>query len=276
MGVSVSALCRKLSMSRQNFYARRQARQSREVDADLVLQWVRQERRAQPRLGARKLHYLLRGRLAQAGVRLGRDRFLALLREAELLVEPLPREYVRTTCSAHDWPVFPNLVKAVEVSAPHQVWVVDLTYVRTEEGFVFLSLVTDKGSRKIVGHHCGESLAASGCVQALEMALSALPEGARPIHHSDRGTQYCSHEYTQRLSQRGLPISMTEKNHCAENALAERMNGILKGEYGLGGRLKSKAHARQAVEQSVRLYNERRPHTALDYKTPEEVHSLAA
>ena len=262
-------------MSRQNFYARRQARRSREVDSGLVLQWVRQERMAQPRLGARKLHYLLRERLALAGIELGRDRFFVLLREAGLLLEPLPREYVRTTSSAHDFPVYPNLAQQMEAAAPNQLWVADQTYVRTKEGFVFVSLVTDRVSRKIVGHHCGESLAASGCVQALEMAMASLPAGVRPVHHSDRGTQYCSGEYVGKLKARGLPISMTEKNHCAENALAERVNGILKAEYGLGGCLQNKEQARRAVDQSVRLYNERRPHLALNYQTPEEVHSLA-
>jgi putative transposase len=272
----VVGVCRKVRMSRQNFYTRRRERKRREVEGELVTHLVRQERQIQPRLGVRKLHYMLGGKLVAAGVKLGRDRFFDLLRGEDLLVERLPREYVRTTCSSHDLPVFPNLTQGLEVKGAHEVLVADVTYVRTEEGFVFLSLVTDKGSRKIVGHHCGESLAASGCVQALEMALSALPQGAHPIHHSDRGTQYCSHQYVACLSQRGLPISMTEKNHCAENALAERMNGILKGEYGLGGCLKSKAQARRAVEQSVRIYNERRPHTSLGYKTPQEAHSLVA
>jgi putative transposase len=274
--VSVAALCRKLKMSRQNFYARRRERARQEVEAELVIHLVRQERQAQPRLGGRKLHYILRASMSEAGVEVGRDRFFDLLRAQDLLVEPLPRDWVRTTSSQHELPVFGNLVKDLQVSQPNQVWVVDLTYIRTEEGFVFLALVTDKGSRKIVGFHCAENLEAVGCVRALQMALSSLPSGARPIHHSDRGTQYCSRAYVAALTKRGLPISMTEKNHCAENALAERMNGILKGEYGLGGRLKSKAQARRAVEQSVRLYNERRPHLALNYQTPQEAHSLAA
>jgi transposase InsO family protein len=134
--------------------------------------------------------------------------------------------------------------------------------------------VTDKGSRKIVGYHCAENLEAGGCVRALRMALADLPSQARPIHHSDRGTQYCSKEYGQVLAERGLPISMTEKNHCAENALAERMNGILKSEYGLGGRLQSKEQARRAVDQAVQTYNQRRPHTALGLRTPAQAHSL--
>ena len=159
---------------------------------------------------------------------------------------------------------------------PHEVWVSDLTYLRTEEGYLYLALITDKKSRKIVGFHCGDTLEASGCLKAVEMALAQLPEGARPIHHSDRGCQYCSHEYVNKLVDRGLGVSMTETDHCAENALAERMNGILKSEYGLGFRLRSKAVARALVREAVHLYNTRRPHTALGMKTPEEVHALTA
>ena len=261
-------------MSRQNYYARRRHRAARAVDAELVLNLVREERRCQPRLGTRKLRYMLKGAMQKAGVVLGRDRFFGLLRAADLLVGRLPREWVSTTCSQHKLPVYPNLIRDLTVREPNQVWVVDLTYVRTEEGFMFLALVTDKGSRKILGYHCAENLEASGCVRALRMALADLPSDARPIHHSDRGTQYCSHEYGRILAERGLAISMTEKNHCAENALAERMNGILKSEYGLGGRLQSKAQARRAVDQAVATYNQRRPHTCLQMRTPEQAHCL--
>ena len=267
-------LCQKVGMSRQNYYARRRQRQRQEVDAELVLRLVRAERLCQPRLGARKLRHILKPALEEAGVELGRDRFFGLLRAEDLLVGRLPREWVSTTCSQHKLPVYPNLIRGLAVSGPNQVWVVDLTYVRTREGFLFLALVTDKGSRKIVGYHCAETLEAGGCVLALQMALAELPLGARPIHHSDRGTQYCSHQYGTVLAQRGLTISMTEKNHCAENALAERMNGILKGEYGLGARLDSKAQARRAIDQAVQAYNQRRPHTALGLRTPEEVHCI--
>lgn len=262
-------------MSRQNYYARRRHRAARVIDAALVLNLVRAERRGQPRLGTRKLRYLLKDAMQQAGVVLGRDRFFGLLREADLLVGRLPREWVNTTSSQHKLAVYPNLIRDLTVREPNQVWVVDLTYVRTEEGFMFLALVTDKGSRKILGYHCAENLEAGGCVRALRMALADLPSHARPIHHSDRGTQYCSHEYGRVLAERGLAISMTEKNHCAENALAERMNGILKSEYGLGGRLQSKDQARRAVDQAIATYNQRRPHTCLGMRTPEQAHCLA-
>jgi putative transposase len=259
-------------MSRQNYYARRRVRQAQAVDAGLVTELVRAERRVQPRLGTRKLRVVLQGTLAKAGVQLGRDRFFGVLRRAGLLLAPLPKEYPQTTSSSHYLPVFANLVKDREVKQPNEVWVSDLTYLRTGEGFLYLALVTDKFSRKIVGYHCGDTLEALGCVRALGMALKDLPAQAHPIHHSDQGSQYCCHEYVQALGSRGLRISMTVEDHCAENALAERMNGILKQEYGLGRELASKAGARRAVDQGIWLYNTKRPHAALKYRLPAEVH----
>jgi putative transposase len=263
-------------MTRGNYYARRKERQRRQADMELVVALVLAERQLQPRLGARKLQVLIRRPLAVAGVKLGRDRLFEVLRAQGLLVAPVAAEYPCTTDSYHHLPVFKNQIRDRCLTKPNEVWVSDLTFIRTAEGFLYLSLVTDKYSRKIVGYHCGETLAAAGCVLALEMALAGLPAGDYPLHHSDRGSQYCCHEYVNSLVGRGLGISMTEQDHCAENALAERMNGILKSEYGLGRELKSKQQARGAVAQAVSLYNTRRPHTALGYRFPEAVHSLAA
>lgn len=261
-------------MSRQNYYARHQRRQQRAVDGDLVASLVQQERQKQPRLGTRKLYHLLQPELRKAGVRMGRDRMFAELRKRGLLLEPLPALYPQTTQSYHNLPVFRNVIKDVEVTAPNQVWVSDITYLRTRESFVYLALITDKYSRKIVGWHAGDSLEAVGCVRALERALADLPQGSAPIHHSDQGSQYCCHEYVKRLRESGLQISMTEADHCAENALAERMNGILKQEYGLGAELPSKEIAYLAVPQSIELYNTRRPHGALGNRIPAQVHQL--
>jgi transposase InsO family protein len=259
-------------MSRQNYYAGRSRRQRQEVDGELVAGLVKRERRLQPRLGTRKLYDMLKPELEQAGVRIGRDRMFEELRERGLLLEPVAAEYPRTTQSYHNLPVLRNLVKNLEVKAPNEVWVSDLTYMRTEEGYLYLALITDKYSRKIVGWNVGDNLEAVGCTRALERALEDLPPGSRPIHHSDQGSQYCCHDYVRRLGERGLQVSMTESNHCAENALAERMNGILKQEYGLGTKFRSKAVAQLAVRQSIELYNTRRPHTALGYRFPAQVH----
>lgn len=259
-------------MSRQNYYARRRQRERQEVDGDLIEQLVVRERRMQPRVGGRKLHRTLIKELAEAGVEVGRDRFFAMLRQRKLLLEPEPALFPHTTQSRHYLPVFANRIKDLELSAANQVWISDITYIRTREGFLYLALISDKWSRKVVGHHCGESLEVEGCLKALEVALKMLPEQARPIHHSDRGSQYCCHEYVGRLAARQLGVSMTEVDHCAENAQAERMNGILKQEYGLGAEFACKEDALRAVNQGIWLYNNKRLHTALGYRVPEEVH----
>jgi transposase InsO family protein len=262
-------------MTRQNYYARRKLRRRRAVDSELMAELVQRERQLQPRLGTRKLHHMLQPELKQAGVRMGRDRMFEELKKRDLLLAPIPAPYPHTTQSYHNLPVFGNRIKDQELTGPNQVWVSDLTYLRTLEGFLYLALVTDKYSRKIVGWHVGDTLEAIGCVRALDGALAELPEGQRPIHHSDQGSQYCCHEYVQRLQEWGLGISMTESNHCAENALAERMNGILKQEYGLGVEFVTKATAHQAVQQGIKLYNTRRPHNSLGKRTPAQVHQAS-
>lgn len=259
-------------MSRQNYYARRKERQRREVDGQLVEELVKRERSLHPRMGVRKLHWKLGEELREAGARIGRDRLFEELRGRELLIKRRRRGQPKTTQSYHTLPVFKNLIKGREVSKPNEVWVSDLTYVRTREGYLYLTLITDKSSRKIVGYHAGDTLEAQGSVKALKMALKELPAGSTPIHHSDRGCQFCSHEYVGELERRGLAVSMTEEDHCAENALAERMNGILKQEYGLGQEFMSKKLAHKTILQGVWLYNTQRPHGGLAMEVPDRVH----
>lgn len=269
----MTTVCDRLGMTRQNFYKRRKQRQRRQIDGELVAGLVQRERRLQPRLGTRKLHHMLKAELEQAGVEIGRDRMFEELRKRDLLLEPLPAAYPCTTQSYHNLPVFRNLIKNQEVKGPNEVWVSDLSYLRTCEGYLYLALITDKFSRKIVGWHVGDSLEAVGCLRALERAFAELPQNSKPIHHSDQGCQYCCHEYVNQLQKRGLAISMTEINHCAENALAERMNGILKNEYGLGVEFQTKASAHLVTQQAIYLYNHRRPHTSLGMGIPAQVHA---
>jgi putative transposase len=259
-------------MTVQNYYARRTVWRRQEVDVELVLELVRAERKHQPRLGVRKVYYLVQAELKRAGVKMGRDRLFEELRKAGLLVERQLSEWPKTTHFNATLPVFRNLIKRRKVSGRNQVWVADITYVRTREGFMYLGLITDKWSRKIVGFHLGESLETGNSLKALGMALKGLRRGERPIHHSDRGCQYASHAYVKRLEGAGLRISMTENNHCAENALAERMNGILKQEYQLSSEFELKAGARQATREGIQLYNTRRPHGALGNRIPAQVH----
>lgn len=275
MRLSISVLCARAGMSRQNFYKARGVRQRKNVDEQLVKTLVEAERRIQPRIGGLKLHGLLRSELEAAGVSIGRDRFFEALRNQGLLLEPLPKA-PRTTNSRHNLPVFTNLVKDLEVTGPNQVWVSDITYIRTQKAFMYLSLITDMCSRKIVGYHLARTLETCDTLKALEQALRQLPEGFFPIHHSDRGSQYCSHEYVKRLQEHRLSISMTEENHCAENAMAERVNGILKQEYYLKQEFRTGEQAQKAVAEAVSLYNTRRPHRSLNLRTPEQVHRVAA
>lgn len=262
-------------MSRQNYYKARTVRQRRKVDEGLVKRLVEVERAMQPRLGGLKLHRMLRKELEAEGIQMGRDRFFEILRNQALLLEPLPKA-PRTTRSDHSLPVFTNLAKDAQITGPNQLWVSDITYIRTQEDFMYLSLITDKYSRKIVGYHVGRTLEAKDTLKALEMALAELPGEQRPIHHSDRGCQYCSHEYVQRLREQRLSVSMTEEDHCAENALAERLNGILKQEYFLNYTFRDLRQVRQAVDEAVRLYNTRRPHRSLALHTPQQIHDKAA
>jgi transposase InsO family protein len=172
--------------------------------------------------------------------------------------------------------VFHNLVKDMELAGPNQAWAADITYIRTDEGFLYPSLLTDLWSRKTVGFHAGDTLEAEGAVRAMETALSELPEGAFPVHHSDRGCQYCPRRYVDRLRARRLPASMTEETRCYENARAERLNGILKQEYSLGCSFRSRKQALAAIDEAVSLYNTRRPHLSLNCETPETMHRRAA
>ena len=265
-------LCELAQMSPQNYYARRSVRSRQEVDVGLVLELVKAEREQQPRLGVRKLYHLIAPELRAAGVKLGRDRLFVELGKAGLLVERKPSQWPKTTQVDPNLPVFKNLIKGRPATGANQVWVADITYIRTQEAFLYLSLITDRWSRKIVGYHLGETLETEQALRALAMALKGLQGAARPIHHSDRGCQYASHAYVAAVQQAGLVMSMTQKNHSAENAVAERVNGILKQEYWLDGNFENRQQARQATVQGIHLYNTRRPHTALGYATPEEVH----
>ena len=182
----------------------------------------------------------------------------------------------RTTNSLHRFYKYHNIIKDFKASRPNQIWVSDITYIRTIKGFCYLALITDAYSRKIVGYDLSNSLELSGCVRALNKALYKAKNTQGLIHHSDRGIQYCSNVYTQILKRHKIAISMTEDNHCYENALAERINGILKDEFYLDQTFTDVAHAKRATKNAINLYNEIRLHLSLDYKTPNYVHQNAA
>ncbi|BAO76368.1 mobile element protein [Winogradskyella sp. PG-2] len=182
----------------------------------------------------------------------------------------------KTTNSYHRFYKYKNIIKDIEITKPNQVWASDITYIRTVKGFCYLALITDMYSRKIVGYDLSDSLELKGCVRALNKAIYQAKDIKQLIHHSDRGIQYCSNVYTQILKRKKIDISMTEKNHCYENAMAERVNGILKDEFYLDQTFTDVAHPKRATKSAINLYNEIRLHLSLDYKIPNMVYKLSA
>lgn len=271
----ITRLCDLSGITPQAFYKGRTARKRKAINVEVILGLVRQVRANHPRMGARKVLQMIRPQLKEAGISVGRDRFIGILSDHGMLIEPR-RRGVRTTYSNHSLPLYRNLLYQLEPTAPHQVWVADITYIDTEEGFMYLSMITDRFSRKIVGWNLGETIEAAESVKALAMAIKDTPSDRWPIHHSDRGSQYCCREYTKALKARDLSISMTEANHCYENSCAERVNGILKDEYYMNLCFKTKDQAREVVAQTIHLYNHYRPHLSLNMQVPAQVHQPAA
>lgn len=263
-----------MGISRQAHYQALQRDAKNAQRAETVVALVQERRMRQPRLGTRKLHHLLREPLQQAGAALGRDAMFDVLRNARMLV-PTRRAYHKTTHSHHRFRRHPNLIKEgpdqISVTRSEQLWVADITYLPTADKFVYLSLVTDAHSRKIVGWHVHASLQTEEVALAMKMALRSRRTRLQLVHHSDRGIQYCS-TYYQALHQRhGVTCSMTDGYDCYQNALAERVNGILKGEL-LLQRPTDLAQARRMVAESVQIYNHERPHLSLKMQTPDAVH----
>ena len=238
---------------------------------EMVLELVAEQRRIMPRLGGKKLYHLLKDDLKKLGYKLGRDGFFEILKEHNLLIKRR-KSYTKTTNSFHRFRVYKNLILELEIVRPNQVFVSDITYIRVGNSFMYLSLITDLYSRMIVGWDLSETLEATGCLRALKMALKLVTNPAELIHHSDRGVQYCSSEYTALLIANGIGISMAEQGNPYENACAERVNGILKGEFYLDAMFGIEQQARKAVIQAINTYNNIRPHWGLKLMTPAAVY----
>lgn len=262
-------------MSRDAYYKYRHREKQRRALEEEVLSLIRPRRRLQSREGGRKLYKAIKSDLEKMALKVGRDKLFDILRKHDMLVKPR-RSYVRTTNSRHGFNTYLNLVEEFEPTGINQLWVSDITYIRTVEGFLYLALITDAYSRKIVGYDISDSLELEGALRALRQALRSLPADHSLIHHSDRGIQYCSHAYVNELRKRGIRVSMAAKGNCYENALAERVNGILKQEYYLDQTFKMKPLAKIACKQAVRLYNGYRLHMSLDYQIPDNVHCRVA
>lgn len=224
-----------------------------------------------PRLGTRKLYYLLKDSFLQQGIAIGRDRLFDLLRSEGMLVSKKKR-YSRTTDSRHWMHKYPNLIKGMPINRPEQLWVADITYLSVSSRFCYLHLVTDAYSKKIMGYHVSQTLAATETLKALQMALKGRHYKGKLIHHSDRGLQYCSAAYVKTLEQNCVVISMTEDGSPYDNAIAERVNGILKDEYGLDDDFSDQQQLKRQVHQAIDSYNKRRPHQTNHFLTPTQMH----
>lgn len=270
--IAIVDICRRAGMSRQAYYQGLRRSRSKRQTHKKVLEWVRELRASHPRMGGRKLYHRLKPHLQAEDLKMGRDALFELLRTEGLLVKPRKSRAPRTTYGAFSrWT---NKLAKAHIDQANQGWVADITYLRTFDGFCYLALISDKYSRKILGWDVAESLELEGALRALSHALRRL-NGQTPIHHSDRGSQYRSRQYVNMLKDYHCTISMTEDDHCAENAQAERLNGILKNEYLLDQTFLSVNQAREAARQAIDLYNSDRPHLSLNYQTPDQVHWAA-
>ncbi len=264
-------MCNYFKISRNAYYKSVKSIEKSEIKRELVLGLVYSIRAGQPRVGGKKLYRHLSSDLHLLG-KIGRDKFFDILRQNDLLVSR-KKNYTRTTNSYHHFYKWNNLIKDKIFRQSNKCWVSDITYIRTQTGFVYLFLVSDLYSRKIVGWDLSKSLSIEGGIRALKMALRQRKDKTRPlIHHSDRGVQYCSKEYVNLLQKNNVSISMTEENHCYENSVAERINGILKDEFLLDSTFKNQAYANKACKDAINIYNNVRLHGSLCFKTPNQVH----
>lgn len=272
---SIAEICSCFELKRDAFYKYQKRFQKKEALKNQVVALVKERRKQLPREGCRKLHEALSDNFIEQSLKVGRDALFDILREKNMLVKR-KRSFVKTTNSYHHFHKYKNLIYDIKPSGPNQVWVSDITYIRTVQGFCYLALITDMYSRKIVGYDISDSLELTGCLRALKKALRQAGNIKGLIHHSDRGVQYCSNQYVNELKKRKIKISMTEENHCYENAIAERVNGILKDEFYLDQTFFGELHAQRATKNAIKLYNEKRLHLSLDYRTPNMLYNNVA
>jgi len=272
---SCETTCQCFGLHRDAYYKYKKRHKRRLTVEKQVIELVKQERLVQPRVGTRKLLATLHITFNHLGLKVGRDELFRILRKYDLLVRRKKASF-KTTDSYHRFYKYGNLIKDMEVTSPNQVWASDITYIRTYMGFCYLALITDLYSRKIVGYDISNSLELAGCLRALKMALKTARPAAGLVHHSDRGIQYCSNQYVHELKKQKIKISMTEENHCYENAIAERVNGILKDEFYLDQSFENVIHAKRATKNAIRIYNNKRLHLSLGLKTPEKVYNMVA
>lgn len=267
--MGLGRICRLFGISRQAFYKHLKASEKMLIEDHIVQQMVLKIKKDHPRMGTRKIYHLIKPDLEQSNIKMGRDALFDLVAANNLQVTKRKRRHI-TTNSNHVFKKYPNLIKGIEPDGPNQIWVSDITYVRTRQEFLYLFLITDAYSKKIIGYRLARTLESIHAVNALQDAIKnncQLMSGL--IHHSDRGLQYCSKEYIRVLNQNNIGISMTEKGDPLENPIAERVNGILKDEYLNEYQYLTGLQLKETVEK----YNNKRPHLSCDMLTPELAHA---
>lgn len=270
--MGLQTLCRLFGYSRQAYYKRRKDEQKQLMHTAIVVDLVDEVRQAIPRIGGKKLHFMLQAKLREYDIHLGRDRFFNLLRDNDLLIKYRKRRAV-TTMSRHHLRKYPNLITEMTAEAPNRLWVSDITYIKVADKWNYVIFITDAYSKKVAGFQVSDQATTAFCLQALEQALEQWTNQDSPlIHHSDRGLQYCSFDYTRKLKDNGILISMTQNGDPLENAIAERVNGIFKGDFMMDKTFKCLTEARQEIQRMVYHYNHTRPHASCDYLTPVQAH----
>jgi transposase InsO family protein len=264
---SIGYYCKLFGKSRQAFYEQKNNDTDTGLQDALVLKLVAEIRSDLPRCGTDKLHFMLQGKFVQHGIKLGRDGLYALLGNYGLLIRHRKRKPY-TTNSYHHYKKYPNLIQQMVLTQAGMLWVSDITYISLRNGYGYLSIITDAYSHKIVGYKLHPTLHAQGAIDALIMASNDVKKTDKLIHHSDRGIQYCCHDYARMIEHFSIKLSMTEKGDPYENAIAERVNGILKYEHGLKEPFASFDAAQKAVETAVQKYNELRIHDSCNRLTP--------
>lgn len=270
--LGIKLLCRLFGKTRHAYYDHQWRMQDLGLKDEIVLQHVLDIRKKQNRIGTLKLHHMLQQPLEEHGVKIGRDYLFALMRDHGLHIRNHKRKAI-TTNSRHWMHKYNNLIKEMIINRPEQVWVSDITYIQLRKKWGYLSLITDAYSKKIMGWAFRKDLSAQGCIDALHMAINQRKyHRNKLIHHSDRGSQYCSKGYVDLLTDGKIAVSMTENGDPYENAIAERVNGILKAEFDLYGAQIGLKETTKKIRESIQTYNQLRPHASCDYLTPEQAH----
>ena len=261
-------------ISRQAYYKRQNKLKKLESEREIILDLIKPIRKRMSRVGTIKLYDMIKNEMSKNNVNIGRDKLFAFLRNEKMLVKK-KKNYTKTTDSFHRFHKYKNLIKDIEVDAPEQVWVSDITYIKTELGHTYLSLITDYYSKKIVGYHLADNLKTESSLIALKMAIKSRQYPDRKlIHHSDRGFQYCSDDYIKMLTDNNIQPSMTEVYDPYENAIAERVNGILKDEFDIGEGFINLQQASKEIKYAIETYNTFRPHFSCQKLTPQQAHDF--